>query len=182
VRFPKSPAQKRRGIARAAGLAVLLALILIAGRRYAASKPVPETIYAGKLDVRAADGDSFTIAGRKFRLSGIDAPEYLQPCHDAMGRRWPCGTVSHRALTELLAQPGLVCNTDARDRFGRSLATCQTETTADIAASQVLAGNAVSSEFHGMRAYGDQEDAARKSKRGIWQGRFSAPQEWRKSH
>jgi endonuclease YncB( thermonuclease family) len=131
-----------------------------------------ETIYA-------ADGDSFSIGTRKLRLRGIDAPELNQTCQDAGIRDWACGRAAQGALTLLLAEPGLSCEAESYDRFGRALATCSTAATPDIAAQQVTGGMAITQEFNGMRDYGAEEDSARKSKRGIWRGIFIPPREWR---
>jgi endonuclease YncB( thermonuclease family) len=125
------------------------------------------------------DGDSFVIGPRKLRLDGIDAPEFRQVCKDAVGKDWPCGRTARAALEKLLTEPGLACEAEVQDRYGRSLATCRTAQTPDIAAAQVRDGMAVSDEFNGMRSYGDEEDAASDSKRGIWQGEFMRPAEWR---
>ncbi|MEE9433164.1 MAG: thermonuclease family protein [Sphingorhabdus sp.] len=132
--------------------------------------------------VHAADGDSFSIGKRKLRLTGLDAPEYSQVCKDAGGRDWDCGKAAQGALISLLAQPGLSCETDAADKYGRALAICKTAATPDIAGAQVAAGMAVSNEFYGLRDYGDEEDAARDARRGIWQGAFIHPKEWRRTH
>ncbi len=149
---------------------------------YAVYSDTRETVVAGSATVRAADGDSFAIGARTLRLYGIDAPELKQSCTDAAGDQWQCGTAAHGALIAMLAQPGLTCQADAQDRFGRSLATCQTNATSNIAATQVRAGMAVSAEFNGMREYGREEDEARRAKRGIWQGRFIDPKTWRALH
>lgn len=132
--------------------------------------------------VVTADGDSFAIGPRKLRLKGIDAPERKQTCGDENGALWDCGTASHGSLIAFLAQPGLKCAAEIQDRFNRSLATCSTSSTPDIAAAQVSAGLAVSNEFNGMRDYGAEEDGARNAKRGIWRGQFLEPKEWRASH
>ncbi len=132
--------------------------------------------------IRAADGDSFVIGARKLRLTGIDAPELKQTCKDASGTDWACGAASHGALTQRLAQPSLACEAEASDRFGRALATCSTAETPDIAAAMVSAGLAISNEFYGMRDYGEEEDAARAAKRGIWRGAFTNPREWREAN
>ncbi len=129
--------------------------------------------------VFASDGDSFVIGKRKFRLTGADAPELRQECQDKAGVPWPCGRAAQGMLTTLLAQPGLSCEAEAADRFGRSLATCKTNLTQDIAAEMVSSGMAVSNEFYGLRDYGDEEDAARDAKKGVWQGEFQHPKEWR---
>ena len=100
------------------------------------SEPV-ETILPNIGVVVAADGDSFAVGPRKLRLKGIDAPERKQTCSDENGALWDCGTASHGSLIAILAQPGLKCEAEIQDRFNRSLATCSTNSTPDIAAAQV---------------------------------------------
>ena len=48
--------------------------------------------------VKVIDGDSIFIGKREIRLSGIDAPEYKQPCYNAAGKAYPCGELAFRAL------------------------------------------------------------------------------------
>lgn len=83
---------------------------------------------------------------------------------------------------QLLAQPGLSCEADSYDRFGRALADCSTTQVKDIAAALVGGGFAVSQEFNGIRDYGHEEDAARSAKRAIWRGPFTHPRKWRDMH
>jgi endonuclease YncB( thermonuclease family) len=160
----------------------VLLIMIAAAWLYAGKADTKETIISTGQTIRAADGDSFAIGSRKLRLYGIDAPELKQTCNDAAGQIWQCGAAAHGALITLLAQPGLTCQANAQDRFGRSLATCSAINTADIAAVQVRSGMAVSNEFNGIREYGAEEDEARAAKIGIWQGSFDDPKEWRASH
>lgn len=125
------------------------------------------------------DGDSFVIGVRRLRLDGIDAPEYRQTCKDPTGSFWECGKAARAALEALLREPELRCVAEAQDRYARSIATCGNKRRSDVAASQVAMGMAVSDEFYGIRSYGDEEDAARSAKIGIWSGEFTAPSEWR---
>ncbi len=129
-----------------------------------------------------ADGDSFSNGGEKLRLDGIDAPEYSQTCADIAGNKWECGKVAHAALEQILREPGLACIAGVRDRYARSIATCSNSRLSDIGAAQVANGMAVSDDFYGMRSYGDEEDAARAGKRGVWVGEFMPPSEWRAAH
>jgi endonuclease YncB( thermonuclease family) len=128
------------------------------------------------------DGDSFTIGQRKMRLDGIDAPEYRQICRDEAAREWTCGKAARAALEKILAEPGVACEVEVKDRYARSVATCKTAHSADVAAAQVVSGMAVTHEFAGMRDYGAEEDSARKAKQGIWRGEFERPEDWRASH
>lgn len=141
-------------------------------------KPLEQVPIAG-LAIKVADGDSFAIGPRKLRLKGIDAPEYHQNCKDANGADWPCGLTARAALERLLTEPGLSCETDAHDRYGRSLVICRTAATPDLAAAQVKTGMAVSDEYYGIRSYGEEEYIARNAKYGIWQGQFMQPKDFR---
>ncbi|HMT40111.1 thermonuclease family protein [Sphingorhabdus sp.] len=138
-----------------------------------------ESISASGEKVAVADGDSFTIGASKLRLHGIDAPEYRQTCRDAEGVEWQCGKAARAALEKRLLEPGLVCKAQAKDKYGRALATCSTRQTADVAAAQVRDGMAISHEYLGVRDYPDEEDAARAAKKGIWIGAFERPEDWR---
>lgn len=185
--MPKFPAdriyqRKRYGLGRSFIIALSLALMFGAawffGRWTDRREPVP---VAGQ-KIYIVDGDSFTVGARKLRLDGIDAPELKQMCREAAGQDWPCGRAARAALETLLLAPGLTCEAEASDRYGRALATCQSPSMPDVAAAQVRNGMAVSHEFNGMRNYGSEEDEARKATRGIWQGTFERPADWRALH
>ena len=128
------------------------------------------------------DGDSFVVGTRKLRLESIDAPELNQICKDVQNAQWPCGRAARAALEKLLLEPGLSCVAEAQDRYARSVAVCRSNPTPDIGAVQVSQGMAITHDFHGMRDYGSEEDAARRQKRGIWRGEFDRPADWRASH
>lgn len=142
----------------------------------------PETVTAINEKIVVADGDSFAIGARKFRLKGIDAPEYNQICKGADGKDWPCGRSAKAALETMLTRPGLACSVEYHDRFARSLAKCRNTIIPDIGGVQVSNGMAISDDFHGLRSYGDEEDMASIAKRGIWQGSFIDPKLWRQTH
>jgi endonuclease YncB( thermonuclease family) len=176
LRFPESRAYPKT---RTGGRRLLAAILLIAMIAVAWRYDPRETVSADGAPVHVADGDSFSIGTSKLRLVGIDAPEYGQRCLDAQNREWRCGEAARAALARRLLDPGLTCKAQTRDRYARALATCSTARTTDIAAAQVSDGMAVSHEYYGIRDYPDEEDAARAAKRGLWQGRFDPPAEWR---
>ncbi len=162
---------------------LLLFGLFVAGVYFESLKTAPtETVTAGNIEIVPADGDSFAIGPRKFRLKGIDAPEYNQICKAADGTDWPCGRSAKAALIHVLTQPGLICSVEYHDRFGRDLANCRTASIPDIGAAQVRNGMAISDDFYGLRSYGDEENAARVAKVGIWQGSFIDPKTWRDMH
>lgn len=128
----------------------------------------------------AVDGDSLRQGDRSFRLHGIDAPELQQSCATKMGGDYPCGQYAKRALSDLVRGQTLVCTLSDTDRYGRTVAQCNAGRL-DINAGMVRLGWAIAYVKHSA-AYLDEEMEARKSKRGLWQGRFERPETWRNSH
>ncbi|MEL6875367.1 MAG: thermonuclease family protein [Pseudomonadota bacterium] len=125
------------------------------------------------------DGDSFKSESDEFRLHGIDAPEFRQTCNKGDGESWPCGRSAHQRLEEVLAGSVWSCTIQARDQFGRAIATCEDATSRDLGSVLVLSGHAVSGGRFDVMAYGSEESEARKARRGIWQGPFQRPDVWR---
>lgn len=161
---------------------LLLILMMIAAFLLSEWGAQRQTVFGAGQEIHISDGDSFAIGKHRLRLEDIDAPELNQNCTAANGQQWACGKAAKASLEKLLVSPGLVCTADAQDQFHRSVVTCAVNGIEDIGAEQVRAGMAVSHEYMGMRSYGDQEDEARTAKRGIWQGKFTAPSEWRAAH
>lgn len=124
---------------------------------------------------RASDGDSLHLAGERVRLLGIDAPELAQTCQNARGRSWACGSQARAALAALLGRGTLACQPDGRDRFGRILARC-TVGGDDLGEVLVRQGWALATD-----GYGSAEAEARRAGRGIWQGPFEVPRDWRRA-
>ncbi len=128
----------------------------------------------------AVDGDSLRRGDRSSRLHGIDAPELQQTCATKMGGDYPCGQYAKRALSDLVRGQTLSCTPRDTDRYGRIVARCSVGRL-DINAEMVRLGWAIAYVKHSA-AYLDEEMEARKSKRGVWQGRFEIPETWRNSH
>jgi endonuclease YncB( thermonuclease family) len=119
------------------------------------------------------DGDSLVLAGQKLRLEGIDAPEYNQVCRSS-SKDYFCGKQARQFLSNLISQRAVQCNGWQRDKYARLLVRCHIASQT-LNREMVVAGWAVS--------YGDyfaEEAAAREAKRGIWQGAFERPSQWRK--
>lgn len=129
--------------------------------------------------VKAIDGDSFHLGAQEVRLYAIDAPEARQDCQDAKGEAYPCGKEAAKVLGALLKEEGLKCEETARDRFGRMVARCSTLTTADIGEAMVHKGWAVALTFTKKTEYADAERRAKEAGRGVWQGEFMRPSDWR---
>ena len=65
---------------------------------------------------RVIDGDTIEIAGARYRLFGIDAPETRQTCLDADGRPWRCGLRAGEALADRIGGRRVTCRTRGRAR------------------------------------------------------------------
>ena len=159
-------------------LALLIGLILLWA--YSDRLFPPERIDGAVVHVR--DGDTFDMNGRTIRLAGIDAPEYRQTCTAADGSDWPCGRAARSALEALIVQGRVTCEVVTTDQYRRTIARCATASVADIGQALVQGGMATSPAMRGTAAYAEAEEIARDAKRGIWQGEFEPPVEWRAAH
>ena len=128
----------------------------------------------------AVDGDSLRRDAEDFRLHGIDAPELHQSCETAAGRPYPCGREARGALRSLVSGQNLDCRVLDIDRYDRSVVACQAGEQS-LNAEMVRRGWAIAYRRHG-RQYITEEGAARAARRGLWQGRFDNPEDWRARH
>jgi len=123
------------------------------------------------------DGDTLTVQGQRMRLRDIDAPEYRQTCM-ADDETYPCGRRARAALAALTAGKAVTCKGWERDKYARPLVVCSVGNPAlDINGALVRQGWAVA-----YGGYGSEEAEARKAKRGLWQGDFQRPRDWRMEH
>ncbi len=157
------------GIARTLGLLILLAGFALLAQWI--NQPASGPALSGIAQV--IDGDSLRLSGRELRLKGLDAPEGRQSCQRD-GRDWPCGEAAADRLRALTFRRSTTCEVVETDRFNRGLAYCKAEGE-DINARMVADGMAVS-----FGDYSREEAAARAAKRGIWNGTFEKPQDWRR--
>lgn len=152
-----------------AALAAIAVVALVAAWLEPRSSPL-----AGHPQV--IDGDTLRLGTQRVRLTGIDAPELDQTCTDAMGAQYACGTQAKAVLAGLVGGGEVSCVRSGRDRYGRTLATC-TSAGRDLAEAMAEAGWAVAEADHALAAL-----SARAAGRGIWQGRFEDPAQWRRDH
>jgi endonuclease YncB( thermonuclease family) len=158
-----------------------IALVFLAGF-YALSRPRLERALAERQpplvgSAWIVDGDSIRLAGRSIRLDGIDAPEWDQTCLDAGGQTWRCGRAASRALRERIRGHTVSCRPRALDRYGRTIAGCALADGSDLNAWMVREGWAIASGFAGT--YAPEQAEAKAAKRGIWDGTFISPANWR---
>lgn len=169
----------RRWLSRLAML-LLLAGLAVGGWYLAKGPAIPDAITGETPRVR--DGDTLTLSGKTIRLAGIDAPEYHQLCATAAGVRWPCGKAARSQLEAFALTGPITCHSAAHDRYGRDVAMCGTPAVPDFGAAMVRAGMAVSLEERGDAPYPREQADAQSARRGVWQGRFQTPADWRRDN
>lgn len=126
---------------------------------------------------KVVNGDTLQIQGRYFKLYGIDAPESAQTCADRTGRSYNCGKQAALWLRGWLADNTLECRIMQQDAKGNMVGTCSLGQY-DIGAALVNAGWAVAYTKY-TDIYLPYEEQARLNSRGLWQGKFYKPWDWR---
>ncbi len=158
----------------------MLSCLLVLGLLGACSSGASQSEEGAVIDGTAVvvDGDGVEIDGRKIRLFGIDAPETDQYCKRDDGVRWRCGQYSTVELDRLAGGRRLSCEVKDIDSYDRPVAVCRVGDR-DIAAEQGRGGWA-SAYGRSSDRYSDLEDEARGARRGVWQGAFEKPWDWRR--
>jgi len=125
------------------------------------------------------DGDTLEFSGTRLRLIGIDAPESDQTC-DRSGSAWQCGKAATDYLKTLVNGRKIECRAEGKDRYGRLLAFCVSESL-DLGLSMVGAGLAVATKG-GPEEYQSAEAIRKAHKIGLWASVFQTPSDWRADH
>ncbi|TGS89671.1 thermonuclease family protein [Mesorhizobium sp. M3A.F.Ca.ET.174.01.1.1] len=129
------------------------------------------------------DGDTVEIAGQRVRFNGIDAPESRQYCDDAKGFEYPCGRRAAQALDEFLAASRPIhCTFVDRDRYGRLVANCERADGRNVQRWLVEQGLALDWPRYSNGAFSVEQGLAKAARRGVWQGKFDQPWDWREAN
>ena len=126
---------------------------------------------------RIVDGDTLAIGATKVRLEGIDAPETDQVCLNSSGSRWTCGIEARDRLIAHIAGREIACTSNGIDVYSRTLARCSLAGE-DLNNWMVQEGWALAYVKYSSK-YVHAEEDARTHLRGLWQGAFIAPWDWR---
>ena len=135
------------------------------------------------------DGDTVHINNYKFRLEGIDAPEMRQQCKKesfkisfligfTFYKDYSCGRVSKEKLITKINTSEIKCISASRDRYKRYIATCFKGKT-NLNKWMVRNGFAIAYRRYSKK-YVPDEVFAKENKLGLWQGKFTEPEKWRK--
>ena len=138
---------------------------------------------------KIVDGDTVHIKDYKFRLEGIDAPEMRQKCKkesfkisSIVGfifyKDYSCGKISKEKLINKISGSEIKCISTSKDRYKRYIATCFKGKT-NLNQWMVRNGFAIAYRRYSKK-YVLDEDFAKENKLGLWQGKFMAPEKWRK--
>ena len=158
-----------------AGFVLLGSMSTLEANETALAKTAGDIAFSGP--ARVVDGDTLIIGSQSVRIEGIDAPEDGQNCSRANGRQWACGAQATWRLRQLSAR-GVSCVGSEFDAYDRLIASCMADN-ADIGQTMVLNGMALAYRRFSKRYVAD-EAIARNARRGVWEGPFVEPWQWRK--
>ena len=134
------------------------------------------TRFVGPMGVK--DGDSLMF-GRELRMWGIDAPEDSQQCF-IQGKPWNCGQQSTSALRNAVGQRTVTCvQRDYDHQYNRPVVVCSVGNIDDLSGWQARNGWAIDYTRYSGGAYMSHQNEAVVAKRGIWQGTFVRPWDFR---
>jgi endonuclease YncB( thermonuclease family) len=137
--------------------------------------PTPAAGFTARVGV--VDGDTLSMGAERLRIHGIDAPEMAQSCERG-GTAYACGEAARSAMAGILGRGLVSCEQLDTDQYQRRIVRCADEQGRDIGAELVRQGWALAfTRF--STAYVPQEAEARRARRGLWEGRFDAPWDWR---
>jgi len=135
---------------------------------------------------KVTDGDTIRIEGKKIRFFGIDAPEKKQQCKKpwltisfiSFSKDYPCGQISTDKLKKKINNKLLICKWTNKDRYKRYIAECFKDKT-NLNAWMVRNGYAVAYRKYSKK-YISNEINAKNEKKGLWQGKFEMPWDFRR--
>ena len=130
-------------------------------------------------NVQITDGDTIKINGEKIRFSGIDTPEMKQTCIEN-GIVNPCGVMAKNILTDKISNNEVVCISEGKDRYKRTLAECFVNDES-LSSYLVRSGYAFAYRRYSKKFIADEE-YAKFNKIGMWSMKFDYPWDWRKKN
>ena len=131
------------------------------------------------------DGDTIKINSKKIRLYGIDAPEFKQMCKKpyqtiiffTFTKDYPCGKISTQKLQKKINNKVITCKILDVDRYKRFIGECY-KRNLNLNSWLVSNGYAVAYRKYSKK-YISNEINAKNEKKGIWQGKFEMPWDFR---
>ena len=129
--------------------------------------------------VKVVDGDTIHLNGEKIRFSGIDTPEIKQLCNKN-NEVIKCGILAKELLINKIGKNKVKCVNEGVDRYKRILAEC-------FVNNQSLSKYLVREGFaFAYRKYStkfiEDENYAKKNKKGMWSMTFEYPWDYRRKN
>ena len=132
------------------------------------------------------DGDTIKINSKKIRLYGIDAPEFMQMCKKpylkiiffTFTKDYPCGKISTQKLQKKINNKVITCKILDVDRYKRFIGECY-KRNLNLNSWLVSNGYAVAYRKYSKK-YISNEINAKNEKKGLWQGKFEMPWDFRR--
>jgi endonuclease YncB( thermonuclease family) len=137
-------------------------------------------------DLLIKDGDTLALNGTTYGLDGVDAPELDQVCLDENGAVWACGTAARDRLSDHISGREVRCDDKGADSAYRErrIGICTVEgDSSTINQWLVREGLALNFDPYARGRYQRDQGDAREKRRGLWNGCFAAPwdfRHWRK--
>ena len=129
--------------------------------------------------VKVVDGDTINLNGQKIRFSGIDTPEINQICNknDEVIK---CGILAKELLISMIGNNKVKCVNEDVDRYKRILAECFVNNQS-LSKFLVREGFAFAYRKYSTKFIED-EDYAKKNKKGMWSMTFEYPWDYRRKN
>ncbi len=156
---------------------LIIALLIFAGWWLGGYDDLNTSDYSGIPTI--IDGDSLELEYTQIRLFGIDAPEIGQECRKGKNF-YNCGTKARSHLRKLIGASIVTCHEEEVDRYDRIVAECFAKDK-NLSSEMVKAGWALS-YLNYASPFLKEEAEAQKHKRGLWQGDFQEPAEYRRDN
>ncbi|MBR6355565.1 MAG: thermonuclease family protein [Alphaproteobacteria bacterium] len=129
---------------------------------------------------QVASGSILILDGVRIKLFGIDAPDPTQTCENRYGNSYICGKEAIIWMRNWLNHKDVSCRIISRIENNRTTGICFSDDGKyDVAAAVVSAGWAVAYTEH-TQIYVEYERQAAEEHRGLWNGRFYKPWDWRR--
>ena len=137
-------------------------------------------------NAKIIDGDTIKINSKKIRLYGIDAPELKQKCKKpyltiiffTFTKDYPCGKISTQKLQKKINNKVITCKILDVDRYKRFIGECY-KRNLNLNSWLVSNGYAVAYRKYSKK-YISNEINAKNEKKGLWQGKFEMPWDFRR--
>ncbi|NEV78861.1 thermonuclease family protein [Rhodopseudomonas sp. BR0C11] len=129
------------------------------------------------------DGDTLQLGDKVFRLEGVDAPELDQRCVNQFADPSACGLEARDALVKLIGGRSVTCRDLGPDPVfkGRRLGTCAIAGESDSLSRRLVQdGFALNAAAGGKDRFAGDETKAKDERKGLWQGCFVAPNDFRR--